>query len=83
MLSCDVEVEVHADPLEEVVVEGDEADFDGDLQVLQPPQLLQQVDDLLVDFLGLADDEAQVGLEGGDRARAAHVVPGGGLDRWR
>ena len=59
----DVEVEVHADLLGEVVVERNEPDFDGDLQVLQPPQLLQQVDDFLVDLLGLADDEAQVGLE--------------------
>ena len=76
----DVEVEVHADPLEEVVVERDEADLDGDLQVLHAPQLLQEVDDLLVDFLRLADDEAEVGFEGGDRARSAHRVPGGGLD---
>ena len=76
----DVEVEVDADPLEEVVVERDEADFDGDLQVLQPPQLLQQVGDFLVDFLRLADDQAEVGLEGGDRARPADLVPGGGLD---
>ena len=76
----DVEVEVDADPLEEVVVERDEADFDRHLQVLQAPQLLQQVGDLLVDVLRLADDEAQVGLEGRDRAGAADVVPGGGLD---
>ena len=79
----DVEVEVDADPLEEVVVERDEADFDRHLQVLQPPQLFQQVDDFLVDFLRLADDQAQVGLERGDRARAADVVPGGGLDGRR
>ena len=52
----------------------------GHLQVLQAPQLLQEIDDFLVDFLGLADDEAEVGLEGGDRARPADVVPGGGLD---
>ena len=65
----DVEVEVHADPLEEVVAERDEADFDRHLQVLHAPQLLQQIDDLLVDFLRLADDQAQVGFEVGDRAR--------------
>ena len=60
----DLEVEVHADPLEELVVQRDEADFDRHLQVLQAPQLFQQVDDLFVDLLGLADDQAQVGLEG-------------------
>ena len=76
----DVEVEVYADPLEEVVVQRDEADFDRDLEVLQPPQLLQEIDDLLVDLLRLADDEAEVGGEGLDRAGSAHVVPRGGLD---
>ena len=34
--------EVDADPLEEVVVERDEADFDRDLQILQAAQLLEQ-----------------------------------------
>ena len=76
----DIEVEVHADVLEEAVAERDEADFDGDLKVLHAPQLLQQVDDLLVDFLRLADDQAEVGLELGDRARSADLVPGGGGD---
>jgi hypothetical protein len=70
-----VEVEVHADPLEEVVVEGDEADFDRDLQVLHPPQLLQQIDDLLVDFLRLADDEAEVRGRGGDRCLCRRCGP--------
>ena len=77
----DVEIEVHADLLGEVVVERNEPHFDGDLQVLQPPELLQQVDDFLVDFLGLADDDAQIGLEGPDRARTAHVLPRSGPDR--
>ena len=54
-------LEVDADLLEEVVAERDVADFDRDLQVLQAAQLIQQVDDLLVDFLRLADDQAQVG----------------------
>ena len=76
----DVEVEIDADAFEEVVVEGDEADFDRDLQILHPPQLAEKIDDFLVNFLGLADDDAQVGFEGLDRTRAAHVVPGGGLD---
>ena len=72
----DVEVEVDADPLEEAVAERDEADLDRDLQVLHPPQLLQQIDDLLVDFLRLADHQAQVRRRGGDIALAAVVVPG-------
>ena len=76
----DVELEVDADPLEEVVVERDEADFDRDLQILHPAQLLQQVDDFLVDFLRLADDQAQVVAELGDRAGSAHFVPGLRLD---
>ena len=38
-------------------------------------QLFQQVDDFLVDFLGLADDQAEVRFETGDRARPAHVIP--------
>ena len=72
----DVEVEVDADPLEEVVVERDEADFDRDLQVLSAAQLLQQVDDLLVHFLRLADDQAQVVANSANRARSADFVPG-------
>jgi AcrR family transcriptional regulator len=35
------EVEVDADPLEEVVVQRDEANFDRDLQILQTTKLLQ------------------------------------------
>ena len=76
----EVEVEVHADLLEELVAQRDEADFDGHLQVLHAPQLLQQVDDFLVNFLRLADDQAEVGFELGDRSRSADFVPGGGLD---
>ena len=37
----DVHVEVDADPLEEAVVEADEANFDRDLQILQAAELLQ------------------------------------------
>ena len=74
----DVHLEVDADLLEEVVVERDVADFDRDLQILQAAQLGQQVGDLLVDFLRLADDQAQVRAEFGDRTRPAHFVPGRG-----
>ena len=45
-----VEVEVHADRLEEVVVDRDKPAFDGNLEVLQPPQLLQEVADFVVDL---------------------------------
>ena len=56
----DVQVEVDADPLEEAVVEPDEADFDRDLQILQAAELLEQVGDFLVHGLRLADDQAEV-----------------------
>ena len=36
----------------------------GHLQVLQSPQLLQEIGDLLVHFLGLPDHQAQVRFEG-------------------
>ncbi len=50
-----------------------EADFDRDLQILQAAQLLEQVGDLLVDRLSLADDEAEVGGERADFGLAAAV----------
>ena len=77
----DVDVEVDADPLEEAVVEPDEADFDRHLQILQAAQLFQQVGDLFVDRLRLADDEAQVGGEG-PNFRFAAAIFGPGF-RWR
>ena len=76
----DVEIEIDAHSLEEVVVERDEPDLNGHLQVLHPPQLLQEIDDLLVDFLGLADHQAEVGFEFSNRARSARVIPGLGMD---
>src|SRR5205085_4227040 len=39
-------------------------------------ELLEQVANLLVDFLRLADDQTEVRLELFDRARTADVVPG-------
>ena len=77
----DAQVEIDADPLEEVVGQRDEADFDRHLQVLQAAELLEQVGDLLVNFLRLADDEAQVVLKARDRARAADFVPALRRDR--
>ena len=75
----DVHVEVDADPLEEAVVQPDEADFDRDLQILQPAELLQQVGNFFVDGLRLADHEAQVGGERADFGLAAAVLgPGFG-----
>ena len=41
-VGLDLEVEVHADLLEEVVLDRDEPDLDRDLQVLEPPQLAEQ-----------------------------------------
>ncbi len=52
------EIEVHADLLEEVILDGDEADLDRDLQVLEPPQLTEQVGHLVVDLRRVADDQA-------------------------
>ena len=54
-----VEVEIDADRFEEVVVDRDEPAFDGHLQILQPPQLLQQIADFVVHLLRLTDDQAQ------------------------
>ena len=69
----DVHIEVDADPLEEFVVQPDEADFDRDLQILQAAKLLQQVGDFFVNGLRLADDEAEVGGERADFGLAAAV----------
>lgn len=73
---ADIEVEIDADAFEEVVLQGDEADFDRHLQVLEPTQLLQQVCDFFVHFLCLANDEAQVRIEAVDRAWATDFRPG-------
>ena len=69
------QIEIDADPLKEIVGKRDEANFDRDLQVLQTAQLLQQVGNLLVNFLRLADDEAEVVFIAGDRAGTADLVP--------
>src|SRR5690606_23855908 len=53
----DVEVEVDADELQEVVADGDEPHFDGHLQVLEPPELIEQLTDFVVYLLGLPHDE--------------------------
>ncbi len=63
-----VEVEVDADRFKEIVVDGDEAALDSHLQVLEPPQLLEQIANFVVDFLRLADDQAQRRFEGRHRA---------------
>ncbi len=82
----DVEVEVDADPLEEVVVQRDEADFDGHLQVLQPAELFEQVDDLFVDLLRLADDQARgwfrTGRSNRDRPLRPRWSGDGGRDQF-
>ena len=74
--ALDVEVEVDTDPLEERVGERDEPHLDRDLEVLEAAELFEEVRDLLVHLLRLADDEAQIGLERPDRARASLRVPG-------
>src|SRR6185312_337610 len=67
-IRLDVEVEIDADLLEEVVADGDEPDLDRDLQVLEPPELLEQLGDLLVDLGRVADDQADAEQERRDRA---------------
>ena len=67
-VGLDLEVEVDADLLEEVVADGDEPDFDGDLKVLKPPELAEQVGDLLMDLGRVPDDQADAEEEGNDRA---------------
>src|SRR5262249_30601411 len=65
-VGLDLEVEVHADSLEEVVADLDEPDLDGDLEVLEPPELPEEVNDLVVDLGGVADDQADIEEERGD-----------------
>ena len=73
----DVEIEVDTDAFGERIVERDEPHLDRHLQVLQPPQLIEQVGDLFVNLLRLADHQAEIGLEGHHRPLAADGVPAG------
>ena len=54
---ADIEVKVHTDSLEEVVLQSNEANFDRNLQVLLATQLVELVCDLVVNFLRVANDE--------------------------
>src|SRR5262249_43958516 len=76
-----VEVEVHADSLEELIVDRHEATFHRNLQVLETAQLRQQIRDFLVDRLCLTDDETERRLKRFDVALTAHFAPGRRLDR--
>ncbi len=66
-VGLDIEVEVDADLLEEVIADRDEPDFNRNLEVLEPPQLPEQVGDLFVDFRRVLDDQTQTQEEGHDR----------------
>ena len=66
-VGLDLEVEVDADLLEEVVADRDEPDLDRDLEVLEPAELAEQVGDLLVDLRRVADDQADAEEERRDR----------------
>ncbi len=79
----DVEVEVDSDPLEEPVGHRHEPHFDRHLQVLQPSQLFEQVGDLVVHLLRLADDQAERRVELLDRSGPADILPRVGGDRLR
>ena len=65
--TVEVEVEVDPDSFKEPVGDGDEANFDCDLQVLQSAQLIEQVGNLFVNFLSLSDNETQRRFEVPDR----------------
>ena len=75
-VGLDVEVEVDTDPLEEGVVEADEPNLDRHLEILETAELLEEIGDLVVHFLRLADNDAQVRRERLDRSLAADRVPG-------
>ena len=49
--------------------------LDRDFQVLQPPQGVEQVGDLLLHVRRLVDDQGQADRDVVDRARAADVRP--------
>ena len=53
----DVKVKVDTDPFKEVVVERDEANFDGHLQILESSKLFQQIGDFLMNSLCLPNHE--------------------------
>ncbi|NNJ27673.1 hypothetical protein LzC2_37810 [Planctomycetes bacterium LzC2] len=80
-----VEVEVDADPLEELVGHRDESHLDRHLQVLQTTQLSQQFADLLVHGLRLANDQGEGGFTGLQRPATAQHLPAfrlhGGADQ--
>ena len=55
--------------------------FDRHLQVLQSSQLVEEIRDLVVDLLCLADDQAEVGSEFLDCTVAPYFVPAIRRDR--
>ena len=73
-VGLDLEVEVDTDLLEERVVHRDEPHLDGDLKVLKPSELAQQVGDLFVHLGSVLDDQADAEEERHDRTRLPHVV---------
>ena len=75
-----IEVEVDTNSFEEPVGDRHEADFDGDLQILQPAKLFEKVGELFVYLLSIADDDAKRCFEFADRSVTAVVLPRIGLD---
>ena len=78
-LGVDLEVEIDADRLVEVIAQGDEPDFDRDLEVLEPAELAEQVGDLVVDLRRVADDQADAEVERRDRADRLGGVEAAGV----
>ena len=70
-----IKVEVDTDPLKEVILQGDEPNFDRDLKVLKTSQLVQQVLNLFVRFLVLVDHQAQVGFERSHSTSTTKIFP--------
>ena len=79
VLEVEDEVEVDADVLEEVALDGEEAGLDGDLDGAGLAELLEQVDELPLVLRGLGDDELALELADGADG-AAGVAPAVGGD---
>src|SRR5207248_6310462 len=78
-VGLDLEVEVHANLLEEVILDGDKPDLDRDLEILEPAQLAEQVGDLVVDLRRVADDQADAQEERRDGADGPGGIDSAGI----
>ena len=75
-----VDIEVEADALEELLRHRHDPHFDGNLDVLQSAERLQQFEDFFLNLHVLADDQCMPQGEVLDAAFAAGAFPGVGRD---